>query len=265
MPVILRDDDRDNAALDPGSARNGSRPTVGVVIPVFNEEAAIGHVVAAIPRSVVSEIIVVDGGSRDRTAEVASAAGARVIVERRRGYGRACATGAVASTTDIIVFLDGDGSDDGAQVPNLAESVRRGEADVMLGSRTNVRDGAMPAFARVGNVFAARAISLLWGQRVTDLASFKAIRRNDLIALGMTEATYGWTIELIVKAARHNLRIREIPLTYYRRIGGESKVSGNLRASAKAACAILWVLTRHALGRADVGVAGRVPLIDEST
>jgi glycosyltransferase involved in cell wall biosynthesis len=238
-----------------------STPSVGVIIPVLDEAEAIGRVVTAIPPSVVTEIVVVDGGSRDQTAEVARAAGARVIVERRRGYGRACARGATATCCDLLVFLDGDGSDDASQVERIVEPLVRGEADLVLGARAVVRNRAMPMFARLGNVVAATIITALWGQRVTDLPSFKAIRRVDLVRLGMTEGTYGWTVEMIVKAARRRLRIAEIPLTYYERVGGVSKVSGNLRSSVKAAVAILRVLVRHGFAPMGANEAGQVSLV----
>ncbi len=233
-----------------------ARPSIAVVIPVLDEEDAIGRVVAGIPRELVEDVVVVDGGSRDRTAEVARAAGARVVVERRPGYGRACASGAAATTADVIVFLDGDGSDDSSETPRVVAPLLRGEADLVLGARARIRSGALPIYARAGNLLAAAIISIAWRQRVSDLPSFKAIGRRHLASLGMTEATYGWTVELIVKAARRRLRIREVPLVYSPRIGGVSKVSGNLRASAKAAVAILRVLARHGLGadRAGTGV-----------
>jgi glycosyltransferase involved in cell wall biosynthesis len=241
---------------------NQAASSVAVVIPVLDEAEAIGRVVAAIPRSAVTEIIVVDGGSRDQTVEVALAAGARVVVERRRGYGRACASGAGATSCDVIVYLDGDGSDDASQVERVVEPLLRGEADLVLGARADVRDRAMTVFAHLGNVLAAAIISARWGQPVTDLPSFKAIRRSDLVRLGMTEATYGWTVEMIVKSARKRLRITGIPLTYYQRVGGVSKVSGNRRASAKAAIAILRVLARHGLAPAGEVETARVILVE---
>ncbi|MGH2459483.1 MAG: glycosyltransferase family 2 protein [Chloroflexota bacterium] len=233
--------------------------SIGVVIPVLDEADAIGLVVTGIPRDLIAEVVVVDGGSRDGTIEVARAAGARVIVARRSGYGWACATGAAATTSDVVVFLDGDGSDDSTEIPRVVAPLLRGEADLVLGARSRVKDGAIPFYARAGNTLAAAIISLAWHQRVTDLPSFKAIGRRDLESFGMSEATYGWTIELIVKAARRKRRIREVPQVYSPRVGGVSKVSGNLRASLKAAFAILRVLVRHGLG-ADGG-AGRVDLL----
>ncbi len=237
-------------------------PTISVVVPVLNEEAAIGPVVRAVPRDLNPEIVVVDGGSRDRTVAEARAAGARVVVETRRGYGRACATGATASAGEIVVFLDGDGSDDASALPLLTGPIARGEADLTLGARTWQEAGALPLTARAGNVVAAALISVLWGQRVSDLPSFKALRRSDLVALGMTEATYGWTTELIVKAARRGLRLREVPLRYQRRRGGESKVSGNLTASTKAAIAILRVLARHGFSRNGAAPANLPRLVE---
>lgn len=242
-----------NRVDDANSVRN-DRPTVGptiaVVIPVLDEEEAIGSVLSRLSRTLISEVIVVDGGSRDRTCEVAWAAGATVLVEPRPGYGRACASGALAAQSDVVVFLDGDGSDDATAVERIVAPLVRGDADLVLGVRQQVEPGVLPIYARAGNALAAAIISLVWGQRVTDLPSYKAIRRRDLGALDMTEMTYGWTTELIVKAARQRLRIREISLVYRQRVGGESKVSGNPRASVKAAIAILRVLARHSFGRA---------------
>jgi len=225
------------------------RDRAAVVIPVFNEETAIGGVVSRLPRELADEIIVVDGGSRDRTAEAAREAGARVIVETRRGYGRACATGAQAARSEILAFLDGDGADDPEALPQLLGMVTSGKADLALGARCYMETGALPAHAVLGNKIAAALISARWRQPISDLPSFKVIRRDKLLALEMAEDTYGWTIELIVKAARSGYLVSEIPLAYRRRRGGESKVSGNIGTSLKASRAILSTLLRHALGR----------------
>ena len=229
------------------------RPTVAVVIPVFNEEAAIGRVVSEVPHELVDEIIVVDGGSRDRTAEAARDAGARVLVEHRRGYGRACASGVQAARSDILAFLDGDGADGPAALGQLIAFVANGKADLAMGARGRMEAGALPAHAVLGNRLAAGLISARWGQRITDLPSFKVLRRDTLLALNMTEATYGWTIEMIVKAARRGLRLAEVPLDYRRRMGGESKVSGKLSTSLKASWAILSTLVRHGFGGGSAG------------
>ncbi len=235
--------------MQPESVRKSSR--VAAVIPALDEEAAIADVVGSIDPSVVGEIIVVDGGSRDRTAAFAERAGAKVVAEPRPGYGRACATGVLQTDREVIVFLDGDGSDDGAALGQIVAPILSDEADLVLGSRLDVESGALPFYARLGNWLAAWVITALWRQRISDLPSCKAIRRRHIVGLRMTEATYGWTIEMIVKAARGHLRIREVPLRYARRAGGVSKVSGNAVASVKAAFAILRVLAHHGLGRGD--------------
>src|SRR5581483_6805461 len=147
-----------------------------VIVPVFNEESAIGQVVAGISREIAAEIIVVDGGSSDRTAEAAREAGARVIVERRRGYGRACATGAQAARAEILAFLDGDGADDPSALPKLLGPILQGQAQLVLGARSRVEAGAQPAHAMVGNRVAAGLIGARWRTSITDLPSFKVIR-----------------------------------------------------------------------------------------
>jgi hypothetical protein len=168
----------------------------------------------------------------------------------------------------VVVFLDGDGSDDSSALGRVLDPVLADQADLALGTRIDMEVGALPWYARAGNLVAARIISLLWRQRVADLPSCKAIRRRHLLALQMTEDTYGWTIEMIVKSARRRLRIREVSLTYRRRVGGESKVSGNPRASLLAAVSILRVLARHAFARGDDRHTSRpllLPVVDRST
>jgi glycosyltransferase involved in cell wall biosynthesis len=204
--------------------------------------------VAAIPRELVSEVIVVDNGSTDRTAGVAAAAGARVVTETERGYGAACRAGLdAAADADILVYLDGDASDHPREVARVLGPVARGEADLVIGSRLLGRReaGAMPPHAVLGNWLTARLVRLLYGARITDLGSFRAIRRRDLLALDMRERTYGWPVEMIVKAARRGYRIREVPVTHSKRIG-KSKVAGTLAGSLKAAYFILFTTFRHA-------------------
>jgi glycosyltransferase involved in cell wall biosynthesis len=251
--------------MDPGWAgtRNGlPRSSVALIIPVLNEEAAIGTVLAAVPRDWVTDVVVVDGGSRDRTVAVAEAHGARVLTVRARGYGRACAAGVGATDCEVLAFLDGDGSDDASELGLVLAPLLADQADLVLGTRARRTAGAMPFYAQLGNTLAAGLISALWHQRVTDLPSCKAIRRSDLRALGMSEHTYGWTTEMIVKATRRGLRIQEVPLTYRPRLGGESKVSGNLIASVKAAVAILRVLARHAGWGTGRRSASQPPLVE---
>jgi glycosyltransferase involved in cell wall biosynthesis len=224
--------------------------SVSVVIPALNEGASIGQVLAAIPRDKVEEIIVVDGGSTDDTAAIARAADARVIHESRRGYGRACAAGVAAADGDILLFLDADGADDPAQIPDLLAPILAGEADVALGSRLagKMAPDAMPWHQRFGNWLAAQLIRWLYGLPLTDLSPFRAIRRESLLALGMEEMTYGWPTEMIVKAARTGWRIVEVPVHYRPRSGGRSKISGTVRGTVLAAYHILRAIFRYAIG-----------------
>jgi glycosyltransferase involved in cell wall biosynthesis len=219
------------------------------VIPAWNEEGSIGRVVAAVPGDLVAEVIVVNNGSTDRTPEVAEAAGARVVFEPQRGYGAACKAGLdAASNADILVYLDGDASDQPEELANVLGPVTRGEAELVIGSRLlgQREAGAMPPHAVFGNWLTARLVRLLYGVRITDLGSFRAIRRADLEALDMRERTYGWPVEMIVKAARRGYRIHEVPVRHRKRIG-KSKVAGTLTGSLKAAFFILFTTFRYAL------------------
>ena len=222
---------------------------VVAVIPALNEEGSIAQVVTAVPRDLVSEIIVVNNGSTDRTPEIAAKAGARVVSEPQRGYGAACKAGLDAATdADILVYLDGDASDQPQELARILVPVARGEADLVIGSRLlgQREPGAMPSHAVFGNWLTARLVRLLYGVRITDLGSFRAIRRKDLLALDMRERTYGWPVEMIVKAAKQGYRICEVPVTHRRRIG-KSKVAGTLMGSLKAAYFILFTTFRYAL------------------
>jgi glycosyltransferase involved in cell wall biosynthesis len=221
---------------------------VSVVIPALNEEESIGAVLAGIPQAGVAAVIVVDGGSRDGTAAAARRGGARVIEERRLGYGRACAAGAAAAGSEIVVFLDGDGSDDPAMIPQLARPLLDDRADLVLGSRLagDRGRGGMFRHQMVGNRVAAALINGLYGQNITDLSPFRGVRRDRLLGLGMTEMTYGWPTEMIVKAARRRWRILEIPVSYRPRIGGESKISGTAKGTILAAWYIFLTVFRHA-------------------
>ena len=210
---------------------------ISVVIPAFSEEQAIGDVVRAVPAEGVREIIVVDNGSSDDTARQASAAGARVIQEPRPGYGSACLAGArAAAEADVIVFLDGDRSDNPEQLPEIAGPVLENRADLVIGSRiAGVLDkGAMPLHGRLGNRFIAFLLRLLYGATITDIGSFRAIKARTLRDLNMEQMTYGWPVEMVVKAARNGLKIQSVPINYRKRIG-ESKVTGTVRGSILAA------------------------------
>jgi glycosyltransferase involved in cell wall biosynthesis len=222
-------------------------PSISVIIPALNEAEPIGHVVSEMPWPLIAECIVVDNGSVDATASIARNAGARVITSQR-GYGAACRAGANAAlpSSTTLVFMDGDGSDVVADLPRLITPITNGVADFVIGSR--LRGNREPGSMLASQIFAGHFVGLLLrlfrkGQ-YTDMGPFRAIRRASLEQLQMTELTYGWNLEMQVKAARHKLRIVEIPVDYRRRVGGTSKVSGNLWASAKAATRILAVLFR---------------------
>jgi len=220
---------------------------VTVVIPTFNEEQAIGDVVRAVPVERVHEIIVVDNGSSDDTAQRASAAGARVIQEPRPGYGSACLAGAnAAAEADVIVFLDGDRSDDPQQLPAIAGPVLDNRADLVIGSRITgvLEKGAMPFHGRLGNRFIAFLLRLLYGATITDIGSFRAIKAQTLRDLNMEQMTYGWPVEMVVKAARSGLKIQSVPINYRKRIG-ESKVTGTVRGSILAAYYMFMVQMKY--------------------
>ncbi len=226
---------------------------VSVIIPALNEEETIADVVRGVPPATANEVIVVDNGSEDRTAERASSAGARVVEEPRQGYGRACAAGVQALSPDceIVVFLDGDGSDCPELMNHLVEPIKQRRYDFVIGSRTRGR--REPGSLNLQQVFAGRAaglfLSALYGVRYTDMCPFRAIRREALESLGMREQTYGWNLEMQMRSARAGLRILEVPVNHRRRAGGESKVSGTLRGTLMAGARILATLARVATER----------------
>jgi glycosyltransferase involved in cell wall biosynthesis len=242
------------SASDPNDSRRGvGRPPISVVIPALNEEDPIGNVVRAIPAGLVDEVLVVDNGSTDRTAERARAAGARVIVEPRRGYGRACGAGvtAVAADCDIIVFLDGDGSDCPELMPRLLAPILAGEQDFVIGSRIRGRRerGSLGPQQIIAGRLAGWLLRRLYGVRYTDMGPFRAIRREALLRLGMREPTYGWNLEMQMRAARAGLRILELPVDHRVRRGGESKVSGTIPGTLRAAGRIVATFLRLAVER----------------
>jgi len=209
---------------------------ISVVIPTLNEAQAIGEVVSAIPQGWVQDVFVVDNGSTDDTVKQATLAGARVIHEPRRGYGYACLAGAKAArNNDIIVFLDGDRSDDPRQMDAIAMPVIENQADLVIGSRIGgmLEKGAMPLHGQLGNRLIVFLLRLLYGVHITDIGSFRAIKTEDLFDLKMEQMTYGWPSEMVVKAARKGLRIQSIPINYRRRIG-VSKVTGTVKGTIMA-------------------------------
>lgn len=226
---------------------------VAAVIPTLNEAATIAGVIASLPRDIVREIIVADSGSRDGTADIARAAGARVISLTERGYGRACAAGAAAAgpDCDIILFLDGDGADRADLASLLITPIRGGERDFVIGSRVrgDREPGAMSWHQILAGRLAGWIMSRLYGVRYTDMCAFRAIRRDALEQLKMRETTYGWNIEMQMLAARAGLRILELPVPYRCRAGGHSKVAGSLSGSLRAAWRIALTVARVATAR----------------
>jgi glycosyltransferase involved in cell wall biosynthesis len=226
---------------------------VSVVIPALDEAEPIGDVVRAIPREIASEVVVVDNGSTDATAEVAREAGARVVAEPNRGYGRACRAGveAVSADCEIIAFLDGDGSDCPELLSRLVDPIAAGEYDFVIGSRTrgNREQGSMNFQQLFAGRLAGLLMRALYGVPYTDMCPFRAIHRDALARLSMREETYGWNLEMQMRAARAGLRILEVPVDHRRRAGGESKVSGTLRGTLLAGARILTTFARIALER----------------
>jgi len=224
-------------------------PVIAAVIPALDEEGAIGAVIDGLDRRLVRDVIVGDNGSRDRTAAVARAHGATVVSVPERGYGAAC-TGALAHLRDdvaVVVFIDADGSDDPADLASLLRPILAGEADLVIGSRVaRAERGALTPQQRFGNALATRLIRVLFGQRYTDLGPFRAVRRDCLERMGMRDRSFGWTVEMQVRALRLHARVAEVPVNYRRRAAGRSKVSGTLVGSLKAGWWILATIARHA-------------------
>jgi glycosyltransferase involved in cell wall biosynthesis len=222
---------------------------VTVIIPALNEAGNISQLVHNVQATVPAEVIVVDNGSTDATAQEARQAGAKVVREPRRGYGYACAAG-VAETdqADIIVFLDGDYSFAPSDLPALLAPINEDRAELVLGSRAlgHIAPGAMPPHQRFGNQMVSRLMNVLYGLSITDLGPYRAIRSSLLMQLDMQEMTFGWPTEMIVKAAHHSARIVEVPVSYHPRRFGRSKVSGTIRGSILATWFILGVTLRYA-------------------
>ncbi len=217
------------------------------VIPVLNEQGAIGPTVSRLPRDIVDAIIVVDGGSRDDTTAEARAAGAIVLIEQRRGYGRACLTGAEHAASlgaEIVVFMDGDGADAVEYAAAIINPILNGTADFVLADRTGKgrEPGSMGAHQIAAGRLIGAAVGLMTGVRYRDMCAFRALRIADLGRLGMQEMGYGWNLEMQIRVARAGLRVTEVPLPYRCRIAGESKVAGSLRGTLRAGYRIIRTL-----------------------
>jgi glycosyltransferase involved in cell wall biosynthesis len=223
---------------------------IGVIMPTRNEAAALPKVLSAI-LPLVAEVIVVDTASTDGTPEIAAGMGARVVSEPRRGYGRACLAGiaALSPAVDTVLFMDADASDRPEDLPRLLAPIIEEGAELVIGARSlDVESGALTPQQRFGNALACRLIRMIWGISYTDLGPFRVIRRDALDRLQMRDETWGWTVEMQVRAARLGLRVKEVPVGYRRRIG-HSKISGTLMGTIKAGWKILWVIAAEALAR----------------
>lgn len=236
-------------AVDSGATMPTKNSKISVIIPVLNEEDSIAAVLGDIPAALGAEVLVVDNGCTDQTIPIARSLGAQIVTAPRRGYGAACYAGMLVAAGEILVFLDGDYSDYPEEMGLLVAPILAGQADLVLGSRLARGDlpaSAMPPQQRFGNWLTARLMRRLHGLPVTDLSPFRAIRKEALLLLNMQEMTFGWPTEMMVKAARAGLRLKEVPVRYRPRLGGQSKVSGTLRGAVLAGYYILMTTFRYA-------------------
>jgi glycosyltransferase involved in cell wall biosynthesis len=220
---------------------------ISVIIPAYNEEESLPHVLNDLPQDRLHQIIVVDNRSTDRTAEVARENGATVIYEKRQGYGQACLAGMDAlDAPDIVVFLDGDYSDYPEEIDLLVEPILKDEADFIVGSRMILKESrkALLPQARYGNMLAVFLIRMFFSYKFTDLGPFRAIRYESLQAIGMRDKNFGWTVEMQIKAVQKGLRIREIQVRYRMRIG-VSKITGTVSGTLKAGTKIIYTIFKY--------------------
>jgi glycosyltransferase involved in cell wall biosynthesis len=226
-----------------------SKPIITVIIPAYNEEQSIGKVVDDIPRSIVNHVIVVNNNSTDTTVEVAKKAGAIVIDETRKGYGWACLKGIEHSktlNTEIVVFLDGDYSDYPGEIPDVLAPIFESNMDMVIGSRVlgKREKGSLTPQQVFGNWLATKLIRLFYRARFTDLGPFRAIKSASLEKLKMSDKTYGWTIEMQIKAAKQKMNFCEVPVNYKKRIG-VSKVSGTIKGTVLAGIKIIFAVFKY--------------------
>ena len=230
---------------------------VDLIIPALDEEGAIGPVVLGFlawrGRGILRRVVVVDNGSTDATARCASEAGALVVAEPKRGYGSACLCGIHAIAADppeVVVFADGDGAADPADLPRLLAPIALGRAELVIGSRVRrSRPEALTRPQRFGNALAAGLLGAIYGAQATDLGPYRAVRFDTLARLGMSDPDFGWTVEMQVKATKLGVRTQEVEVESHARRAGQSKISGDLRGAAQAGLKILGTLARHALRR----------------
>lgn len=231
---------------------SSNQPNIKVIIPAFNEQNAVGLVLDEIPHSLVSEVIVVDNGSTDNTCEIAQSKGAIVLKEKTRGYGRACLKGMeyIASKPDdlpdIIVYLDGDHSDYPEEMGSLIEPIIQADADLVIGSRAlGIKEkGSMTPQQIFGNWLATTLIRIFYKEKYTDLGPFRAVKYSSLMAIDMQDKTYGWTVEMQLKAAKKKMKVVEVPVNYRRRIG-VSKVSGTVKGTILAGYKIILTIFKY--------------------
>ena len=226
-------------------------PKIDVIIPAYNEEAAIGKVLRAIPKSLVREVIVCNNNSTDNTAKIAAANGAIVVLQPEMGYGNACLKGIdylmqkpISEQPDIVVFIDADYSDVPEEMPDVVAPIINNNMDMVIGSRAlgNLEQGSMTFPQRFGNWLATSLIRWIYNYHFTDLGPFRAIRYSSLIAMKMEDKTFGWTVEMQVKAAKMKMNTTEVAVNYRRRAGGKSKVSGTIKGTFLAGYKILWTI-----------------------
>ena len=224
------------------------RQTYALIIPALNEAESIGTLLRRVPRDFFAQVMVVDNGSQDQTIEVATAAGAQVISEPRRGYGQACWTGIqhVLDSVTAVAFMDADFSDDPEDLVRMLDRFDEGRWDLVLGSRAmgNPEPGSLTSLQKFGNWLSTRLIATIWQVGFTDLGPMRVVRRDSLARLDLRDRTFGWTVEMQARAAQLRLRVCEIPVHYHRRAHGQSKISGTVLGSLRAGGRILWTILR---------------------